>query len=436
MPNLKLTSDWIESDESFRPEFDRSLCNLGINVDGTWLTEYETENGNHAERIEVPAYPLAEWIVENWWSLLYEPEKGERSRHDPQFRARHWLGTAREGFVLPDAWMHSLGKGLVRINAEPSYFPHSRLVLRNAGEGRFLVEDISREMSSFVESVVDRLTSKGVTDTNLQAIWAAFKSLDGDERRYCQLLGALGISPYEAAPEMGDLLTNILGGASEQVTEDFCDAAAEGDLLDAAADMLKSLNALENEPELDLSNLFRLYTRGEKAPKRTAIAAVRAARDQFRISSTDPQGGEAFLNALSLSSIVYEKEGIRDIEEPVLHGAVRRSENVSQINLIRKQPVSRRFDAVRACYLAWTKNSDGDRLVTRARVSDQQASRIFAAEMLAPIDFIRAKTRNNLLSQYGAATIAEELNVSSAVVVWQAAHNRIELVDRHGGRWN
>ena len=434
MPNLKISSDWIESDEAFRPEFDRSLGSLGINVSGTWLTEYETENGTHAERIEVPAYPLAEWIAENWWSLLYEPEKGERSRHDSRFRSRHWLGTAREGFVLPDAWVHSLGKGLVRISAKPSFFPHSRLVLRNGSDEKIRVEDASRELAIFVNSVVDRLDSKGVTDTNLHAIWSAFKELDADERRYCQLLGALGLSPYDAPPEIEDLLTGILGGASEQVTEDFCDAADESDILDAASDMLKSLNALDSEPEVDLSKLFRLYNRGDKAPKRVALAAARAVRDQFQIRSQDPKGGEAFLAGLSLNAVVYDKEGTRDIDEPVLHGSVRRSANMSQINLIRKQPSSRRFDAVRACYLAWAQASDGDRLVTRARVPDQQASRIFAAEILAPVDFIRARTRNNLLSQYGVAAIAEELNVSNAVVAWQAAHNRIDLVDGHTGR--
>jgi hypothetical protein len=436
MPTLKINSDWIDTDEKFRPEFDQTYGKLGIAIDGAWVTEFETGSGARGERLEVPTYALAEWIAENWWALLYEPEKGERSRKDPYFRARHWLGSAREGFVLPDAWIHSLGKGLIQVRAEPSFFPHARIVLPNAAETRLRIEDVERELGGFVESVIERLNVREVTDTNLHAVWAAFKSLGHDERRFCQLVGALGMSPYDTPPGIADLLTGILGDASEQVAEDFCDAADEGDVLEAASDMVQTLEALKTEPELDFSKLFRLHNRGEAAPKRVASNAIRAVRDQFRIRQDDPKGGEAFLESLALNSIIYDRSGLHDVDDPVLHGSLRRHANTGRINLIRKNNPARRFDAARAAYLAWSQSSDGDRLVTRARVPDQQASRIFAAELLAPIAYIRSKTNNNVLSHYGAAEISETLNVSSAVVAWQAKHNRINVVGQHGGQWS
>lgn len=436
MPSLKISSEWIDSEEGFRPEIDHSYGQLGINVDGTWLTEFDTESGAHGERIEIPAFPLAEWIAENWWSILYEPEKGERSKSDPAFKARHWFGTAREGFALPDAWMHSSGRGTVRLSADASFFPFARLAMRNTCDASIRTEDAERELTSFIDSVIDRLDQKGVRDTNLHSIWSAFKHLDLDERRFCRLLGALGMSPYSASPDLAELLTKILGGASESVTEDFCEAADEGDILDAAADMVQTLRALETEPELDLTALFRLYSRVERTPKKAAVNAARAARERFRIEPYDPQGGEAFLSSLALQPIIYDREGTREIEEPVLHGSLRRQANQLQFNLIRKQVSARRFDAARACYLAWIQTSDGDRLVTRARVPDQQASRIFAAEILAPIDYIRSRTRNNILSPYGVAAIADELKISGAIVSWQASHNGISAVGQHGGQWS
>ena len=296
-------------------------------------------------------------------------------------------------------------------------------------------EDAARELGGFVDAVIQRLNGKGITDTGLHAVWAAFKRLDADEQRFCRLVGTLGISPYEAAPDLAEILTGILGDASDAVTEDFCEAAVEGDILEAAADMVQTLRALDSEPEVDLTALFRLYRRSERTPKKAAVNAAKAARELFGIDPYDPQGGEAFFKGLSLHPIIYDREGIRELDEPVLHGSLRRHANQLQFNLIRKQIASRRYDAARACYLAWAQASDGDRLVTRARVPDQQASRIFAAELLAPIEYIRSRTKNNLLSPYGAAAIAEELKVSSAVVSWQASHNRIHVVSQHGGQW-
>ncbi|MCJ2133473.1 hypothetical protein MKK69_05235 [Methylobacterium sp. J-026] len=435
MASLKISSDWIASDENFRPEFDQSYGQLGIRVDDDWITEYETESGSRGERLEVPAYPLAEWIAENWWSLLYEPAKGDRSRKDPGFRSRHWMGSARDGFALPDGWICSLGRGSVRVESRPAYFPHARLVLRNTCDAQLRTDDVAAALAGFVDSVVERLNAAGITETGLQAIWGAFKSIDADEHRFCRLLGALGMSPYDAAPDISELITGALGDVSEQVAEDFCEAADVGDALEAAADVVQTLAALDGESELDFTDLFSLKSRGDRTPRRMALEAVKSARERFSIAAGDPQGGEQFLQKLALNAIVRGQEGVRDMDEPVLHGSLRRTANTLRFNLIRKQLASRRYDAARACYLAWIQASDGDRLVTRARVPDQQASRIFAAELLAPIEYIRSRTRNNVLSPYGAAEIADTLCVSDAVVSWQASHNRISVVGQHGGQW-
>lgn len=436
MSSIKIDSEWIDSDEGFRPEYDFTLGNVGINADNIWLTEFETESGEHGRRLEVPAYSMAEWFAENWWSLLYEPEKGERSKHDPAFRARHWLGSARGGFALPDAWIHANGRGTVELKAVPSFFPYARLALRNSCKTAIRTEEFARELASFIGSVVQRLHDKGVHDTNLQQIWAAWARLDQDERRFCSLLGALGISPYDATPDLAELLAEVLGEASESVSEDFCEAADEGDLLEAAADMRSTLDALNDEPQIDLSALFRIHSRRESSHKRAALNAARAVRDFLRVSSRDPLGGETFLTAFDLQSSIYDREGLKEAEDPVLHGSLRRSANRLQFNLIRKQASARRFDATRACYMAWSQGSDGDRLVTRARVPDQQASRIFAAEILAPIDFIRSKAANRILSPYGVQRIASELKVSGAVIAWQAKHNGIALVGHDMGHWS
>ena len=428
---LRIDSEWTEVEPDVRPELDATYGRLGININDAWASEFESQNGLKSDRIEGPAYPLAEWIAENWWSLLYEPEKSSGSKYDPHFRARHWLGTAREGFALPDMWIYASGKGSVEIQTEPYYFTHSRLLMPSDFSVKLNVVGVESDLKSFVASVIERLNHKGFQDTLLHKIWSEFTDLDASEQKFCRLLGALGLSPYASDQGIEDLLGQILSGASDQVTEDFCDAADQGDIYDAADDMFHSLKQLDSEPVLDLSSLFGRPFRDNSMPWRVGVMAANQAREHFGINVLDPNGGTGFFDAIEAGAVIEADEGRRDIDEPVVHGSLRRTGGGVQMNLIRQRPEARRFDAARSCFIAWTQSTGGDRLVTRARVRDQQASRAFAAELLAPLQYIKSRASNNILSVYRANEIAEELAISPAVVKWQAENGRMEVV---GGR--
>jgi hypothetical protein len=71
---------------------------------------------------------------------------------------------------------------------------------------------------------------------------------------------------------------------------------------------------------------------------------------------------------------------------------------------------------------------DASRLVTRARTREQQASRAFAAEMVAPIGYIRRRGGGQgALSSSRVEELARELQVSTQVVMYQAQNNRISV---------
>jgi hypothetical protein len=76
-------------------------------------------------------FPLARWVVDNWWSLLDESLRTEHFRggralaEDPALRPwvqRHCLLAAREGFALPDLTIYRDGTFAV-VRAVPD--PHS-----------------------------------------------------------------------------------------------------------------------------------------------------------------------------------------------------------------------------------------------------------------------------------------------------------------------
>lgn len=428
---LRVDSEWLDIEPDVKPEFDASYGRMGINVNDAWLTAFETQNGTRGDRVEVPAYPLAEWVAENWWAIIHEPEKGSSSKQDVGFRSRHWLGTAREGFSLPDTWLFSGGRGAVEIQSKPTFLSHSRMIMPTTVSTRLAAEEVELALKTFVNSVIARLAEKGISDTLLQQIWNVFNDLDHDEKKFSRLLGAMGLSPYSQEGGIEVVLNDFLSNASDSIAEDLCEAADQGDFVEAAEDTLRSLKALDSEPEIDFSNIFSIRYPAAHKPWRLGLGAANAVREKFGIDAADCSGGTKFFDSIRLSSLLAENRGFREVDEPVVHGSVRRHENQVQMNLIRIRPESRRFDAARSCFLAWHQAAEGDRLVTRARVRDQQASRAFAAELLAPIQYIKRRASNNVLSVYRADEIAKELSVSSAVVMWQASNNNIDVP---GGR--
>ena len=433
MSALEIDTQWIDAESGAQPESDQTYGKLGIRVDGQCATSFATQGGMRGERLEVPAYSIAEWIAENWWSLLFEPKKVDAAEADLGFRSRHWLGTARDGFVLPDLWIYPVDRRTVHVVAKPASFAHARTELVTSCEAYTPVSDAARSLAAFVSNVVERLHARGLDSTPLQEIWATFKKLDDEERRFCELVGALGLSPYQSHSDIEAQLLAISQGTSERVAVEFCEAAGEADFLEAAADMQHALKALNSEPEIDLARLFKLSMPNLPGPPwQLGRAMARRVRENLEIDDADQHGGQRFLDALGIDRVIGEP-GLREMEEPVVHGALRRSDTRVQMNLIRKDSSSRRFDAARSCFLAWEESTDGERLVTRARVRDQQASRTFAAEMLAPARYIRSRVKNNLLSPYHAGIIAEELSVSQSVVLWQATNNKIAVVGAHGG---
>src|SRR5215213_7411918 len=74
------------------------------------------------DSVYLPLYPLAEWIVTNWWRLLFEIESSERAK-DPLYGRRHSLRWAREGYSAPPVSFNAVGD-LLQIRWEPEILAH------------------------------------------------------------------------------------------------------------------------------------------------------------------------------------------------------------------------------------------------------------------------------------------------------------------------
>ena len=109
-------------------------------------------------------------------------------------------------------------------------------------------------------------------------------------------------------------------------------------------------------------------------------------------------------------------------------GVVMRDEQDLQIGLLQRLEVKRRFAAARAAYLGWVaQQRKQQRLMTMAVTRDQQASRAFAAELTAPLAYIRGNLRKGVMSAEKLFELAGTLNVGADVVRKQALNNGLQV---------
>jgi len=91
-------------------------------------------------------------------------------------------------------------------------------------------------------------------------------------------------------------------------------------------------------------------------------------------------------------------------------------------------PSDERFDQARALYSLIS--SDEPRLVTTSGDGEQQASRAFAAELLAPEAHLRRLIKSSFVSTDDAREIAASLRVSPRLVEHQIVNHRLaEIMD-------
>jgi hypothetical protein len=86
-----------------------------------------------------------------------------------------------------------------------------------------------------------------------------------------------------------------------------------------------------------------------------------------------------------------------------------------------------RFRMCRTVYLAWRAGSEGEFAATPADTWRQQASRAFAAELLAPAKLIEERYRKTGLNNHTVERLANEWLCPPQIIVHQAKNNGIEV---------
>lgn len=432
MADFEIESSWHSASAS-KDDLSATLCDLNIVVAGTNITTFEAEDELGSDTLTLPAYHLAEWIAENWWALLWEPRKNEDGQIDEDYYSRHSFLYAQRGFYLPQLNIVPNGQYVQLISMARSVpFSDVRFVRRaNVLTERRNVEDPLRR---FVNSTVEQMEAQGVAGTNLQDLWSAINSTDEEVEPYCRLMGALGLSPYAADTATTDrILEDFVTHLGEGLALDMCSVARPTDLF-AASHVAKVAVAVAHQAqEVDLTPILQTVMPDDNlaaVPWLRGVRAAQAIRDRFNLDLSNTSAADRVFEAVKIDPSQRASIGKKDFqpEGAAISGAALRHENTAQISAIQRHEQQRRFAAARALYAAWASKVGSAHLMTQAVTRFQQANRAFAAELLAPISYIRSRASKSQLTSDAIDEIAGLLNVGADVVQKQAVNNGLIVV--------
>ena len=212
---------------------------------------------------------------------------------------------------------------------------------------------------------------------------------------------------------------------------DLCEAANTKNI-NRATDVTEAVSkALSGTKPIHVHDLLKIAKPADSTSRayEWGYAATDAARKALRIPHDDPSGSAMFFERLKFEGIV--QDGISEgTSTPLISGAVEREDDIMRVALMGANPAHKKFAAARAAFLTWSQNKNSSRLVTAAKTRDQQASRAFAAELLAPAKFLRKKLGDRgEVSPFALDRLSEEMGISPNVVYYRAQNNGYHIAE-------
>jgi len=419
---------WPANAGDARDAVDASFGYLRLFLGGANVTSFQGSDGLAGDRVEQPLYYLAEWIVENWWALLWEPEKSDDVKDDADYRSRHCLLSAQHGFALPDLRIIPTGKA-IHLVAKARRAEYAEVRFQCRGDTLAVRSEVENELRGFVRGVVARLPSE--TGQTLRSSWALIEHTQEEAADFCRLMGALGLSPYNEHSRIEAALERVSDKLTRAQLFDLCQTSTAEDFLPAArvAEIVHDASAASVETDVSALTALPAPSDNPALPAyRRGLMAARQLRNALAIGEHDIDGATRLFERLNVDPASRSVINLQGTDSPIA-GAVVRSHDRAKLALVSEARSSRRFAAARAAFFIWTGEREDRRLMTDAVTRDQQASRAFAAEFLVPQGYIRGQSNQGKLSRDRVDEIAERAMVSSDVVRYQAQNKGLLLVN-------
>jgi hypothetical protein len=431
---LSIECDPIDQPDANDPAERLTWCALRIRIGGRTVTRiWDKTRREERSLLYLPAFPIVQWLVENWWILLNEPPLTPElpkpsSAHLPWIK-RHCLRSAESGLLLPALYLFNDGRGVgVEWQAdEPDVLKNMPGEFGDSGSDHLEkgpTEDILAEFVSEILRRVEDLNDEHVNQ--LRENWRAIRNADGEEAPFCVVAGRMGLDPYDPS----------------QVSDEFAafvEQAIRDPELPLARDLTEATQprwvASQWSWVQQASVKWKLGPMTRQAPVPADTADVSPSWQGYRLAAIVRQRSGLAPSApvQSVEDISLNVAGVpfRAPEQNHLPGSgVRAAVGWSddrEIVVAGPHPPresNRRFLAARGLFHALFACERSERLVTDAFTWDQQVSRAFAAEFLAPQAALTARTGGRadrakveeLAAEFGASTMVIEKQLENAGV--------------------
>ena len=436
MTSLAFEFDWLDGEGMGGPELSATLASLTIRAGESVVTRVlDTRAKTVRDFAHVPLYPLAEWLVANWWFIASEMP-GPANEHSQGFRRRHCLGANRDGYAYPNLDIVPSYGGKTRLSWNPTRSLWTRTEFLGDGEALMDGDEFRETCSDFIDSVILRLDSLGVRDTFLREEWDAIRGADDEETQFCQAAAALGWDPYalnDNAREHVIALDDMLGGLLDEALPalDAANPLAGASEIETALKSARNNRVHLERVESFRSQIVRDFGVAE-TPWDEGYNWARRLRRDLNLDGEPLKTTESIADALGEAPDALDR-----IMQPtasfsaarMIDGAIAR-DGGSETGFAldgRGGTHARRFRFCRALAEAMA-SPDSDALITRSRSERQQRNRAFAAEFLAPSSAIKNLVRFPSVNGDDIDELAEEFGVSPRVIEHQIANHRIARI--------
>ena len=419
MLDFRFQFEWEDSPRVRAPELDATWARLEIYARDEPITKVEAKRAQSVRTgIYVPLYPIAEWIVANWWFLWDEWRTDGRD-------SRHSLLAAREGFVLPDlSFLPTETKMEVVWRAGASMTSAGVLFL-SSGSSVLAKSLVREEFRRLVDAVIERLNVRQVQGSYLVQEWRAIQDAERDpeQRAFCERAARLGCYPFDVEDSVATQIEHIGVVLPEPVVGDFCDAIPLAQMVPGA----EAVKAFIDSASVAASQQGRwrefqngLGWQGTGIPWRDGYNEARALRSCLGLTGAIASDLNSFLNRELGSFEIRDfavPSRIEAISAPTRTGAPL----FGYRSHLREE--NKRFILCRA--LSDHLASGQPSLVTRSGTEHQQRNRAFAAEFLAPAESIRERIGGDRVGQEDIEELAQEFQVSDLVVRHQIQNHNL-----------
>ncbi len=396
-------------DAAASPEEAATSGILSISANGTSLTEGVSFDDEALQPGPlVAAYPLAEWLVWNWWRLRWEPTP---ARIDRPWTFAHRLSSVGCGYRWPNLELASDGVRM-RLVSAPSVEPRAG-TFRYVGAPRseaVAAAEFESATDAFVQAALERLGERLAPASNLRVLAYDLERDRADQERasFRRLEAMLGCDPGEAN---AGAIRRRLADASLLGEHAVVELAAGG-LSVEAPELRNTLDraGFDFRPEDGVTNdLVESPAQwGTTEAWRVGVALARHLRERELPNGTPVTDRRLAEMAGAPERVLSETDSTSDGLSFEWETTDR-----SRIALRSKWATGRRFDLARllADRLLSPDGSEPLRAVTKSYTYGQKAQRAFAAEFLAPIDAVDAFLAGDY-SEEGQTYAAEHFEVS------------------------